>query len=221
MQANHDKPEHATETRHPRRWQDVVALAQVDVAAVLARAIAHGSLDRDRYQDWLAMESVACRVSALSLDTVACWHGAQPALRATAQTWAAELRELAQVAARDVRVIDGVAATPPTAMGHWHAFACSAGGSQRAGEVLGGVLLHGRLYEGPVRAVATAILTMPFSHGGQYLVRRLRADTGIATHARDALLDVYSASALAVGAQRAAGWYHAALASSVAKRAAA
>ena len=213
MQAFNDKLDHTIEARHARRWQDVVALAQVDVAAVLARAIAQGLLDRDRYQDWLAMESVACRIGALSLDAVACWHGAQPPLRVAAQAWALELREQAQHAARDVRVLDGMAATPPEALGQWRAFASTAGGSQRAGEVLGAMLLHARLFDGPVRAVVGAVRAMPFAHGGQYLARRLLGGPDGDSQARSDLLDAYSAAALAVGAQRAAGWYHAALVS--------
>jgi hypothetical protein len=54
---------------------------------------------------------------------------------------------------------------------------------------------------------------MPFAHGGQYLACRLLGAPDADAQARSALLDAYSAAALAVGAQRAAGWYHAALVS--------
>jgi hypothetical protein len=212
MQAINAMPELANGEQHPRRWQDVVALARVGVAETLARAIAQGALTRNGYQDWLAVESVACRIGALSLDAVAGWHVNQPVLRATALAWALELRDRAQSAARDVRVVDGMAAAPPPTIAQWHAFVCSAAASQRAGEALGSVLLHGHLFAEPMRAVIATILEMPFSRGGQYLAARLRADLPAATQEeRDALCNAYSASALAVGAQRAAGWYRAAL----------
>ena len=209
--AIHEAEERAGRERHPaRRWQDVVELARVELAEALARSIGSGRFDRRCYQNWLAMESAACRIGALSLDAVACWHSSQTALLATARNWANDLREDAQAAARDVRVLDGMAAAPPAALGQWHAFAGAAGGSQRAGEVLGAVLLHGQLLGGPMRAVAAAIGALPFALGGHYLPRRAQA--GYATEAGcDLLLDAYAATALAVGAQRAAGWYRAAM----------
>ncbi|KQY54732.1 hypothetical protein [Lysobacter sp. Root494] len=213
MQAINAMPEPANGGQHARRWQDVIALAQVGIAETLARAIAQGTLTRNCYQDWLAMESVACRIGALSLDAVAGWHVSQPALRATALAWALELREHAQFAARDVRVIDGMAGAPPPTMAQWHAFVCAAAASQRAGEALGSVLLHGHLFAGPMRAVTATILEMPFSRGGRYLAASLlrAAQPATAREEREALCNAYSTSALAVGAQRAAGWYRAAL----------
>lgn len=193
-----------------RRWQDVVELAQVEFAEVLTRCIGMARFDRVRYQNWLAMESVLCRIGALSLDAVASWHGSQPAWQASAQAWAARLREDAHVAAHDVRVLDGLADASPAALGAWHAFAVEAGGSQRAGEALGAVLLHDRLIEGPMRPVAITITELPFGVGSQYLRRRMQQPSG-AEH-REELLDAYAAASLAAGAQRAAHWYAAAMA---------
>jgi hypothetical protein len=195
-----------------RRWEDVVQLAQVDVAEALARSIGLGHFDRVRYQNWLAMESVLCRIGALSLDAVASWHVSQPALRATALAWALELRDHAKCAARDVRVIDGIATTPPPTMAQWHAFVCSAAASQRVGEALGSVLLHEHLFAGPMQVVIATILKMPFSSGSQYPAAILRpGQLAAVQEEREALCNAYSRSALAVGAQRAASWYQAAL----------
>lgn len=193
-----------------RRWQDAVELAQVDLAQALARAIALGRFDRASYQNWLAMESVLCRIGALSLDAVASWHGSQSGWQAAAQAWAARLREDARTAAHDVRVLDGVADASPAALGAWHAFAVEAGGSQRAGEALGMVLLHDRLSDGPMRPVAITITGLPFGIGSQYLRRRLAAPSGPEQCAD--LLDAYAAASLAAGAQRAAHWYAVAMA---------
>lgn len=193
-----------------RRWQDVVELARIDVAGALVRSIGLGRFDRIRYQHWLAMESVLCRIGALSLDAVASWHGSQPACQAAAQAWAAQLREDARVAAHDVRVLDGVADAPPVALGMWHAFAVEAGGSQRAGEVLGTVLLHDRLFGEPMRAVGITIAGLPFGIGSQYL--RRRTEPALVAEPREDLLDAYAAASLAAGAQRAAHWYAAAMA---------
>ncbi len=107
-----------------------------------------------------------------------------------------------------VRVLDGMANAPPSALMRWHAFVDEAAGSQRAGEVLGAVLLHIWLTEGPARGAA-AMGSLPFVARGHYLQRRLRADPDDGGHAE--LLDAYAASALAVGARRAANWYRASL----------
>ena len=202
-------PARAAGDSSARRWQEVVELAQVDVAEALARSIGLGRFDRVRYQNWLAMESVICRIGALSLEAVASWHGSQPAWRASAQAWAERLREDARTAAHDVRVLDGVADASPAALGAWHAFAVEAGGSQRAGEALGTVLLHDRLVDGPMRPVAVTVCELPFGVGSQYLRRRMEARSPAD---RGELLDAYAAASLAVGAQRAAHWYAAAMA---------
>lgn len=195
-----------------RRWQDVVLLAQLDLARQLAHGLAGGALDRSRYQDWLAMESATCRICALSLDAVANWHGSQAGLQAIATAWAGDLRDFAQAAARDVRTLDGMANAPPPALQRWHAFVGEAAGSQRAGEVLGAVLLHTWLMEGPARAAVAALGSLPFVARGvdHYLQRRLCADPDAG--GRAVLLDAYAATALAVGAHRAANWYRVALA---------
>lgn len=203
-------PARAAGETSPRRWQDVVELAQVDVAQALARSIGLGRFDRASYQNWLAMESVLCRIGALSLDAVASWHDSRPAWQATARAWAARLREDAHTAAHDVRVLDGVADASPVALSAWHAFAAEAGGSQRAGEALGTVLLHDRLIDGPMRPVAITITELPFVIGSQYLRRRMEAPPA-PEHCAD-LLDAYAAASLAVGAQRAAHWYAVAMA---------
>lgn len=200
----------ATAETSARRWQDVVELAQVDVADALARSIGRCRFDRVHYQNWLAMESVLCRIGALSLDAVASWHGSQPACQAAAHAWAARLREDARIAAHDVRVLDGIADAPPSALGSWHAFAVEAGGSQRAGEALGTVLLHDRLFGGPARAVAITVAELPFNVGSQYLRRRMEPPSD--AERREDLLDAYAAASLAAGAQRAAHWYAAAMA---------
>lgn len=191
-----------------RRCQDVVELARVEVAALLARCIGQGALDRSRYQNWLAMESVVCRIGALSLDAVAGWHGAQPACQAIARAWSARLREDARAAAYDVRALDGMADGAPAVLRAWHAFAVQAGGSQRAGEALGAVVLHDGLFGGPMRPVAKAIADLPFGVAARYLHRRL--DDAGEDAGRAELLDAYAAASLAAGAQRAAKWYVAA-----------
>ena len=156
------------------------------------------------------MESVLCRIGALSLEAVASWHGSQPTCQAAAHAWAARLREDARIAAHDVRVLDGIADAPPAALARWHAFAVEAGGSQRAGEALGTVLLHDRLFGGPVRAVAATVAELPFNVGSQYLRRRMEPPS-VAERCEE-LLDAYAAASLAAGAQRAAHWYAAAMA---------
>jgi hypothetical protein len=195
----------ATGETSARRWQDVVELAQVDVAEALARSIGLGRFDRVRYQNWLAMESVLCRIGALSLDAVASWHGSQPACQMAAHAWAAQLREDARIAAQDVRVLDGVADARPAALAAWHAFAVEAGSSQRAGEALGTVLLHDHLFGGPMRAVAITIAELPFGVGSRYLRNRMEPPSG--AERREELLYAYAAASLAAGAQRAARWY--------------
>jgi hypothetical protein len=196
-----------------RRWQDVVELAQINVAEALARAIGLGRFDRVRYQNWLAMESVLCRIGALSLDAVASWHGSHRVLQATVCDWAARLRVDAQAASHDIRVLDGMAYASPNALAAWYSFACTAASSQRAGEALGAVLLHEHLFQGPMMAVVGTLTTMQFGVGGQYLKRRLgAAEVGEDVLAWSAVLDAYASASLAVGAQRAANWYTAALA---------
>src|SRR5688572_3747142 len=54
----------ALDARPSRRWQDVVLVAQQDLAAALAGAVADGRLNRHTYQHWLATESAVCRINA-------------------------------------------------------------------------------------------------------------------------------------------------------------
>lgn len=205
--------ESVTDPRGPRHWQDVAEAAQQDLAAVLASAITEGGLDRQTYQHWLAMESAVCRLNALALDAVAEWHVSQPQLRSAVHAWATAMRDDALVAAADVRAIDGIAAATPAELVPWQLFLESASRSSRAGEALGAVMLHARLLRGPMRATIAAIMALPFVpvRGGRYLLQRTRADAGHLEQHREALLDGYSATALAAGAQRAAGWHRAAL----------
>lgn len=207
MQAGTRSRGHSASTRgeRPRRWQDVVDQAREDVAGALSRALVQGRLGRRDYQDWLAMESEVCRIDASSLAVVARWHGVQPALRGAALEWSAALERLARDAADDIRALDGIATAPPEPVRRWRAFAESAGPSQRVGEVLGAVLLHDGLAAGPLVPVLQALASLPGAGGGRYLRQRLRAAAD--RPGRRALLDVYADSALAVGAQRAAGWY--------------
>lgn len=199
--------------KHRQRWQDVARLAQLDVAEALWRAIGNGTLDRDRYQNWLAMESALCRIGALSLDAVAKWHPAQPALQASALAWASQLREQAAAAAQDVQAIGGIAVVSALPLEQWRAFIESTCGSQRAGEAIGTVLLHAHLSEGPMRRLLATIRTLPFAGPAwdRYLLCRLRPMDEEVRQRREALLDAYSATALSTGAQRAARWYAAAM----------
>jgi hypothetical protein len=198
--------------RGHRRWSDSLLLAQLDRAECLTRALGDGRLNQHSYRDWLASESAACRIGALSLDAVAGWHCSQPGLQVTAQAWASEWRELAQLAAADVRAVGAIAAAPPAQLGEWQAFLAQAGGSQRAGEVLGAAALNCRLLDGPVRGVLAAIKAQSFAvHACGYLTRRLQPEPATVSGARSALLDAYSLAALTVGAQRATSWSRGAL----------
>jgi hypothetical protein len=199
--------------KHRQRWQDVARLAQLDVAEALSRAIGNGGLDQDVYRNWLAMESALCRIGALSLDAAARWHASQPALQAGALAWSGQLREQAACAAQDVQALGGNAAVSELPLAQWRAFIESTCGSQRAGEAIGTVLLHAHLSEGPMRSLLATIRTLPFAGPAweRYLLCRLRPMDEAARQQREALLDAYSATALATGAERAARWYGAAM----------
>lgn len=194
-----------------RRWQDVVEAAQQALAASLAGALRHGGLDRSSYQHWLATESAICRIHAVALEALADWHVSSPSLRATAHAWATRIRDDALAAAADVRAIDGMAPALPVEIGRWQAFMETASGSSRAGEALGAVVLHARLMHGQASAPLTTVAELPFItlQGRRYLLRRAQGPGG--TPGCDALLQAYSGSALAAGAQRAAAWYGAAM----------
>lgn len=190
-------------------------MAQQELADTLMRAIGDGRLDRQTYQHWLATESAVCRINALALDALADWHVSVPQLRATARAWATTMRDHALAAAADVRQIDGIAAVTPSQFGLWQVFLQSASHSSRAGEALGAVVLHAQLMHGPVRdaiATVTALPCIP-ARGSRYLLQRSQPEAGFGQRDRDALLEAYSGTALSVGAQRAATWHRAALAS--------
>lgn len=203
----------ALDVRPSRRWQDVVLVAQQDLAAALAGAVADGRLNRQTYQHWLATESAVCRINALALDAVADWHVSQPHLRAAVHAWATTMRDDALVAAADVRAIDGMTAATPPPLVPWQAFLESTSRSSRAGEALGAVVLHAGLMRGPMHKAITAMLALPFvsPRCGGYLLQRRQSDLAAIHDARQALLDAYAAAALATGAQRAADWHRAAL----------
>jgi hypothetical protein len=147
------------------------------------------------------------------MDAIAGWHGSEPALRATAQDWAAELRELAWLAAADMRTAGGATSTPSPLLEEWRLVLDGATGSQRAGEALGAIALHSRLLPGDADAVLATLLAMPFARcASQYLARRRRPEAVTARTGRDRLLDAYASAALAAGALRAAAWHRAAMA---------
>jgi len=195
-------------------WPQVLASAQSALADALADAIAERRLDRQRYQHWLAMEFALARIGAGVLERLGAWHGGEPSLRATALEWATALRDDARAAAADVRALDGIAPPPPAALAHWHVYAEAACRSQRAGEALGTVLLHAQLLEDREHGIVELLLELPFlaTEGHRWLKRRGRAAPTSDAGNRQALINAWSASALAAGAQRAADWHRDALA---------
>ena len=207
---------HGSAAHVPRQpaWSQVVASAQSALAEALAGAIAERRLDRQRYQHWLAMEFALARIGADVLERLGAWHGGEPSLRATALEWATVLRGDARAAAADVRDLDGIAPSPPASIAHWQAYAEATCRSQRAGEALGTVLLHAQLLEGPRRDVVELVLELPFlaASGHRWLKRRGGIAGAGDAGSRHALVNAWSASALAVGAQRAADWHRDALA---------
>ena len=200
--------------RRQPAWPQVVAAAQSSLADALAEAISARLLDRQRYQHWLAMEFELARIGAGVLERLAGWHGGEPALHATALAWAASLRDDARAAAADVRELDGIAPPLPGPVAHWHLYADAASRSQRAGEALGTVLLHAQLLEAPERGIVELVLELPFlALGGNSWLRRRNSVVATGRMGdRQALVDAWSATALAAGAQRAADWHREALA---------
>lgn len=213
-----------------RCWQDVVLAAQRELVGTLEHAIAQGRLTTDPYRSWLALEASLCSINANALDRVAAWHGAQPGLQAHAHAWAAAIRNAAACAATEATCRTRRLATPaggasrdatPTGMPArhrsaaqiqaWREFMAVAVPSVRAGEALGAVALHAHLMRGPMREAIGTIVALPWvaGIGCSYLLERRAPDTP--APGDYALLDAYAASALAVGAQRAMGWYRAAL----------
>ncbi|HVI59427.1 MAG TPA: hypothetical protein VM619_11250 [Luteimonas sp.] len=199
-----------TDGRSELRWTAVLESAQAELAQKLARSIAIGGFGHRPYLGWLGLESAACRLGVLSLDAVARWHGHQVRLREAAKAWGSRLHALAQAAEGDAYALGGSPLAPQRALLQWQAFISMAAASQRAGEVLGGALLQTHLSAGPVRPLLAAIARLPDGLlADRYVQRRLMDDVDVSD--RDALLDAYAQSALAVGARRAAGWYAAAL----------
>jgi hypothetical protein len=213
-----------------RCWQDVVLAAQRELAETIGRAIGQGRLTTDPYRSWLALEASLCSINANALDRAAAWHGAQPALQTHAHAWAAAIRNDAALAATEATSrsrrlempTDGAAlhATPSglparhraaAEIQQWLEFMALAVPSARAGEALGAVALHARLMRGPMREAIGGIAVLPWvaGIGCRYLLQRREPD--VTPPDDHALLDAYAASALTVGAQRAVGWYRAAM----------
>lgn len=196
-----------------RGWQEVILACQHELAEAVIRSIDAGGLDRAGYLYWLATESALCRLGATALEAVSAWHATQPPLRAAALAWAGTLHIHARAAAADVRRIDVIAPALPPQIGPWQAFLQSTCGSARAGEALGAVVLHARLMRGPVRGAIAAVAGLPFAGdpGCGYLLQRSQPEHDFDYRQQAALLDAYSAAALAAGARRAADWYRALL----------
>lgn len=209
-------------SRPPRggRWREVLDQAQQRLAKAVLAAIAAGRLDRGAYQQWLALEYTLCRIDQRALAAIADWHRPQPVLRSAALAWAAEIDEHANLAATAIRALDGIAAVPTPQVEAWRRFVDTASGSARAGETLGAVALHTCLMRGAARSAIAVVRTLPFAAGtaGSHLLCRSLSQAGPACDARESLLQAYSATALAVGAQRAAAWHRSALAAAFTTR---
>ena len=199
-----------TGTRPATCWREVARQAQAAFAGTLGQALVAGTFDR-AYRHWLALDSALSRSGALALERLADWHGAQPTLRATALSWAHDLREDAIAAAADLRAVDtGGSPTLAPAVAHWHGYVTAACGSPRAGEALGTILLHGALLQGAAWPVAAAAV-LPGRPGQAWLRRRLRDEAQVCPPDRADLCAAWPAAALATGARRAWDWYRAAL----------
>lgn len=196
------------------RWADVLDQAQQHLARIVLAAVAAGRVNRASYQQWLSIEYALCQIDQHALLAIADWHRGQPALHAAALEWAAEAGEHASLAAIDIRALDGIAAAPLPQIDAWRRFVDTACTSTRAGETLGAVVLHAGLMRGAARAAIAVVATLPFATGptGGHLSCRSLPRPGSACDARGSLLQAYSATALAVGAQRAAAWHRSALA---------
>jgi hypothetical protein len=196
------------------RWQDVLGQAQRQLARAVLAAVAAGRLGRAAYQQWLAVEYALCRIDQGALSAIAHWHRPQSALHSAALAWAAALGEQADQAANDIRSLDGIASEPLPQLEAWSRFVDAASGSTRAGETLGAVALHACLMQGAAVEAVAVVRSLPFASGtaGGHLLCRSLPGTASAREARESLLQAYSATALAVGAQRAATWHQAALA---------
>lgn len=193
--------------RKAEPWPDVLQRAQRSVAERLEREQEGGGFDLRRYAAWLIHEAGVAVLCAEAMEALAGWHAGQPALRATAQAWAAELRELARLAATDLRAIGGATPAPPPVLDEWRVFLAGASTSQRAGEALGAVALHSRVLPGKAGAALAALRGMPFARAAShYPARRGQDETDAVRNARDLLLDAYASAALAAGARRAAVW---------------
>lgn len=198
--------------RPPGVWTDIVARAQPAYGEQLDIALRHGRFGLDAYVGWLANESAACRLCALSFDAVAAWQGSQPALQATALAWSEELREVGALAAADVRRLGGIAPASAQSIGDWHGFLARACGSQRVGEALGAALLQVAAVEGPLRSALECLRGRPMAETAHaYLDRRLKTGPDPRQAERDALMDTHAAAALGAGALRAALWRQQAL----------
>lgn len=190
-----------------RPWPDVLLRAQRAVATELEQAAGPAGFDRAAYLDWLSGEAAIAVLCADAMDVLSAWHANAAVARATAQAWAAGLRELARLAAADLRTMDAGGASPSPLIEAWSGFLVGASGSQRAGEALGAIALHSRVLPGRAEAALDAMAAAPFARSASRYVAQRRQAEGAAVRAqRDDLLGAYAAIAIAAGAQRAAIW---------------
>lgn len=191
----------------PPRLPELLRRAQRDQSERMEQAAARAGFGRQAYRDWLALEADLDSLCAEAMDALAGWHASEPGLLATAQAWAVELRGMAWLAAVDLRAIGEAPSPPPPLLEKWRRFLAIASGSQRAGEALGAIALHSRVFPGVTDTALAAWLAQPFARpASHYLTRRRQPEAAAVQAARDRLLDAYASAALAAGAQRAAVW---------------
>lgn len=190
-----------------RPWPDVLLRAQRAIALELEQAARPGGFGREAYFDWLCGEAAIAVLCADAMDVLSAWHVNDARARSTAQAWAGGLRELARLAAADLRVMEAGSSTPTPLLEAWSGFLADASGSQRAGEALGAIALHSRVLPGRGAAALDAMAAAPFVRAAsRYLARRRRGESDAERAQRDELLGAYAATAIAAGAQRAAAW---------------
>lgn len=197
----------------PQRWPELLRRAQRDLSERMEQTAGGAGFGPRAYLDWLALAADLDSLCAEAMDALAGWHASEPGLLATAQAWAVELRGMAWLASVDLRAIGEAPSAPPPLLEKWRRFLAVASVSQRAGEALGAIALHSRLFPGVADTALVAWVARPFARtASQYLRRRRQPEAAAVRAARDRLLDAYAHAALAAGAQRAAAWHRAAIA---------
>jgi hypothetical protein len=197
----------AQRTSGTRPWPDVLLRAQRAIALELEQAAAPAGLSREAYFDWLCGEAAIAVLCADAMDVLSAWHVNDARARSTAQAWAGGLRELARLAAADLRVLGARMPSTCPLPEAWSGFLAGASGSQRAGEALGAIALYSRVLPGRAAAALDAMAAAPFARAAsRYLARRRRGESDAERAQRDELLGAYAATAIAAGAQRAAAW---------------